>query len=66
MEVSDHNALRPYRDSVDERYEVAKRRNNTLRDIPAEAPRPGKWKVKAKPLGGLNPHGLEITFKRKF
>jgi hypothetical protein len=51
--------------SVDERFEAAKRRNNYLREKPAEAPRREGWKVRPKPMGGLKPHGLSLTFKRE-
>lgn len=52
--------------SVEDRFEVAKRRSNTLRDVPAEADRPKGWKIKVRPTGGLKPDGFKITGKKEF
>lgn len=60
------NALSPAPVSVDDRFEAAKRRNNYLRETPVEKPRNEGWKFKARPVGGLKPHGVKISGKLEF
>lgn len=60
------NALSPKRASIQDRYEAAKRNNNYLRETPVEKPRPQGVKWKARPMGGLKPHGVKISGKLEF
>lgn len=60
------NALSTPPLTLDEKYEAAKRNNNYLRETPVEKPRPEGWKFKARPVGGLKPHGVKITGKLDF
>lgn len=57
--------------TVDDRFETAKRRNNYLRADPTEKARPEGWKVKARPIGGLKNltqgfQGAKVTATKDF
>lgn len=49
----------------DRMAKVEKRYGATLGDSKGSKPAP-KAKVRAKPMGGLNPHGIKVTWTKKF